>query len=274
MKMSLKRMSFKNLLLLAVIAVATVSCSKDDENSSEGSAHLTVRMTDAPGDYDAVNVEVTDVQIQTDAAVEGEAETDGGWVSVGNVKTGIYDLLELTGGVSQLLADTDIPAGHVSQMRLVLGNDNSVVIDGQEEPLSTPSAQQSGLKLNINQDFEAGENYSFLLDFDVDKSIVTTGNGGKSLKPVIRVSAEAGAGMIVGKVHPTDIQTLVKAENATTTISTYTNAEGQFALQGVPPGIYQVSIIPEAAANLDAVIKSDVEVEANGTVDLETIFLE
>ncbi|MFD1094635.1 DUF4382 domain-containing protein [Salegentibacter chungangensis] len=279
MKKSLKNFSLKSLLLLAVVAVGMVSCSDDENNpESEGKANLRVSMTDAPGDYDAVFVEVVDVMIQTDAAVEGaEGEGEGaeeGWVSVGDVQTGVYDLLELTGGVSQVLADTEVPAGYVSQIRLVLGTDNYVVIDGEEEPLSTPSAQQSGLKLQLNQELEAGENYSFLLDFDVDKSVVTTGNGGKSLKPVIRLSAEADAGMIVGAVHPTEFRSLVTAKNATTTISAYTDANGEFALKGVPAGTYQVSVTPDVAAGLDVVFEDDVVVEENSTIDLETIFLE
>ena len=48
--------------------------------------------------------------------------------------------------------------GTLGQIRLVLGPDNFVVLnDGIDDnadvpiPLSTPSAQQSGLKLNVNK---------------------------------------------------------------------------------------------------------------------------
>ncbi|WP_246054359.1 DUF4382 domain-containing protein [Antarcticibacterium flavum] len=272
----LKLRKFAGLLLAAVALTSFYSCSDDDDNNlEEDTARLTVRMTDAPGDYDAVFVEVEDVMIKSDLEAEGE-----GWVSVGNVQTGIYDLLELTGGVTQLLAEAEVPAGHLGQIRLVLGNNNSVVINGESQPLSTPSAQQSGLKLQVNQELEAGEQYEFLLDFDVDQSIVTAGSsGGFILKPVIRVSATAETGMIIGEVHPSavgglGIQTVVKATNASHTISAYTDANGAFVLNGVPSGTYQITVTPEAASGLSAKTMSNVEVSSNATVDLETIFLD
>ncbi|WP_026933005.1 DUF4382 domain-containing protein [Christiangramia echinicola] len=279
----LKNVTLKSLMIATFISLGLTSCSEDDDSnpSGEGSANLTVRMTDAPGDYEAVFVDVQDIEIhvESDNEAEAEADVDGdGWVSVGDVQTGVYDLLELTGGVSQLLADTEVPAGYVSQMRLILGSENSVIVDGVEKPLNTPSAQQSGLKLQLNQNFEAGENYAFLLDFDVDKSVVETGNGGYNLKPVIRLSAEADAGMVVGKVVvPADIdmsvQTLVVLTGESTTISAYTDAEGNFALNGVPAGVYSLEAIPEADANLSTFAIGTVEVKPNETTDLGELTL-
>ena len=279
----LKNVTFKSLMIATFISLGLTSCSEDDDSnpSGEGSASLTVRMTDAPGDYDAVFVDVQDIEIhvESDNEANTEADVDGdGWVSVGDVQTGVYDLLELTGGVSQLLADTEVPSGYVSQMRLILGSENSVIIDGVEKPLNTPSAQQSGLKLQLNQNFEAGENYAFLLDFDVDKSVVETGNGSYNLKPVIRLSAEADAGMVVGKVvTPADIemsvQTLVILTGESTTISAYTDAEGNFALNGVPAGVYSLEAIPEADANLSTFAIGTVEVKPNETTDLGELTL-
>lgn len=273
MKMSMEKLNLKAFLLLAVMAFGFVSCS-DDDNTAEGdqTAHLSVSMTDAPGDYEQVNIDVKDVMIQT-AAAEGDGES---WVSVGDVQEDVYNLLDLTGGVTQLLADAEVPAGYVGQIRLVLGTDNSVKLAGQEnlEPLSTPSAQQSGLKLQINQELEAGKQYSYLLDFDVDQSIVTTGNGGYSLKPVIRVSAQEGAATVVGAVHPTTFQTLIELKNASTTISAYANDQGEFALHGVPAGTYQLTVTPSAESGISAVIQDDIVVEENSTLDLGTIFME
>jgi hypothetical protein len=272
----LKLRKFAGLLLAAVALTSFYSCSEDDENNIEDdTARLTVRMTDAPGDYDAVFVDVVDVMIKAD--MESGEE---GWTSLGNVQAGTYDLLELTGGVTQLLAETEVPAGHLGQIRLVLGNNNTVVINGESQPLSTPSAQQSGLKLQVNQELEAGEQYEYLLDFDVDQSVVTAGSsGGFILKPVIRVSATAETGMIMGEVHPSavsglGIQTVVKATNANNSVSAYTDANGAFVLNGVPAGVYQITVTPEAGSGLAAKTMSNVEVSTGATVDLETIFLD
>lgn len=271
-----KNVSLKTILIAVLVSTGLIGCSDDDETTpGEETANLTVRMTDAPGDYDAVFIDVQDVEIHVETEAELEEDTDGdGWISVGDVETGVYDLLELTGGVTQVLADTEVPAGYVSQMRLVLGTENSVVINGETKPLNTPSAQQSGLKLQLNQDFEAGENYSFLLDFNVEESVVATGNGGYNLKPVIRVNAEANAGAVVGTVVTlTPIQSLVVLSNSTTNVSAYTNAEGDFSLNGVPAGNYQLQIIPDAATGLEIYTLTEVVVEENSTTELGEIEL-
>lgn len=279
----LKKLTLKSLFIAAAISFGLVSCSDDDSDGTSGkeTANLSVRMTDAPGDYDAVLIDVQDVEIEIETEAEGalEGDTDGdGWISVGNVQAGVYDLLELTGGVTQLLADTEVPAGYVSQIRLVLGTDNTVVINGESKPLNTPSAQQSGLKLQVNQQFEAGESYAYLLDFDVDQSIVTTGNGGYNLKPVIRMNAEANAGAVVGTVIlpatlEMNVQTLVTLNNGTMNISAYTDGEGNFSLNGVPAGTYDLIVTPEANSGLSVFTITDVEVKPNETTDIGDIEL-
>jgi len=272
MRRTMKNLKLKSFLLATVVVFGFTSCSDDDGNGpEEGNARLTVRMTDAPGDYDHVWVDVQDVMIKTEAGI-GEEEAE--WESLSNVETGRYDLLQLTGGVSQLLADVEIPAGYLDQIRLVLGPDNVVDVDGEEIALATPSAQQSGLKLNVQQELEAGESYEYLLDFDVDESVVITGNSGYILKPVIRMSAMANTGSIMGEVHPTDFQSLVKAQSASHTISAYTDESGNFVLHGVPAGTYKVTVTPDAETGLEARDEENVKVEENAAVDLETIYLE
>lgn len=274
MKRSFRKWSLKPAIFLAVLGLGLTSCSDDDTDDAitEENARVTVRMTDAPGDYDAVIVDVKDVMIQVEA--EQGVTDEEGWLSLDDVEAGQYNLLELTGGMTQLLADSEIPAGFVSQMRLVLGPDNFVEIGEDLIPLATPSAEQSGLKLNLNQELEAGEHYEFLLDFDVEKSIVETGNGGLILKPVIRLSAYADTGEIVGEVHPTEYSTLVKATNGTNTISAYTADSGEFVLHALPAGTYKVTITPEEASGYSMITINDVVVEADATTDLKTVYLD
>ncbi len=282
--MTLRKLNLKVLtsFLLAAIAVTMFySCSEDDGQDSN-SARLIVHMTDGPGDYDHVYVDVQDVRIKADASTND----DEGWVSLENVQKGEYDLLSLTNGVTQLLADSEVPVGNLGQIRLVLGPDNFVVLnDGIDDnvdvriPLNTPSAQQSGLKLNVNQQMEAGELYEYLLDFDVDQSIVNTGNGGYILKPVIRLSTVEGSGRIEGTVLPTvgasgdNFQIKVTATNANHTISAYTNASGGFVLHNVPAGTYRVKFMPEETSGYAELEKINIQVSSGGVVELGTVDL-
>jgi hypothetical protein len=56
--------------------------------------------------------------------------------------------------VEKLITDT-LEISKVQQIRLILGTRNTVV-DGITYPLSTPSAEQSGLKLQVNQTLQEG----------------------------------------------------------------------------------------------------------------------
>lgn len=71
-----------------------------------------VRLSDAPGDYKEVNVEVKDVLVKNNS--NGD---DQGWVSIGK-NPGVYNLLDLTGGVTALIADNTIASGHLGQICL------------------------------------------------------------------------------------------------------------------------------------------------------------
>lgn len=250
------------LLIIASFSTFLISCNDEDDTSTQGTSKVMVRMTDAPGDYDEVNVEVLDVMIKNNSDT-----SENGWVSIGNIQPGIYNLLDLTGGINVLLADNEVPSGYLGQLRLVLGDENTVVKDGVTYALNTPSAQQSGLKLQINQTLQAGATYNFLLDFDVEHSVVVEagGSGNYNLHPVIRVTTAATSGAIKGTVLPITVQTLASVEVTGTVVSAYTNEQGVFQLSGIPSGTYTVTLTPDIASGL-AVLTVDNVVVVNGEV--------
>lgn len=256
----------RSFLFVALASVAFTSCNSDDSISSDNS-NISVRLIDAPGDYDNVFIDVIGV----------EAILDDEKVML-QTNSGIYDLLTLTGGEFVDLVDEDIPSGNLSQLRLILGSENTIVLDnGEEVALQTPSAQQSGLKLNINHDLQPGISYEFIMDFNVDKSIVTTGASGYILKPVIQISTSAESGAISGMVTPSEVSALVTATNNaddTIKVSTFTNPDsGAFLLFGVPEGTYTVVVEPEEESGFSSVTIENVEVEIENTTSLETVVL-
>lgn len=163
-----------------------------------------------------------------------------------DVVSGVYNLLDLTGGIDTLIATAGIPAGKLQQIRLILGQNNTIVVDGISYPLQTPSAMQSGLKLQVHEELVGGVSYSILLDFDAAQSVVDQGNGQYSLKPVIRVVDEAMTGSITGNVLPAMASIPVTATNGLNSYSSYTDSSGFFLISGVPSGNYDLVVSPTA----------------------------
>jgi len=257
------------MFVAGVMGVAMTSCSDDNNNDSTGdTSRMSVKLVDAPGDYDEVNIDVEDVVIkyEGDVNLDGEVEYDDNEIQIGAVNTGVYNMLELTGGEFVLLTDDEVPAGRISQIRLILGSDNTVVVDGETHPLQTPSAQQSGLKLNINQTLEANTTYTFTLDFDVDASIVEQGNGGYLLKPTIRAFADEATGQITGTVLG-EFDTMVTATSQTgLVVTSYTNDMGNFVLNGLPEGVYDLTIESEVALGVTTTVTIEDVAVVNGEV--------
>ncbi|MFC0603652.1 DUF4382 domain-containing protein [Winogradskyella pulchriflava] len=267
----------KQIVSIFVILLTLSSCNDSDSSNSSDTATLSVKLVDDPGDYQNVFVEIIDVKVKYDSD-DFDEDDEQGWQSIGIINPGVYDLLELTGGVSlELVNNETIETGLIKQIRLVLGDDNSVLLEGETEtrPLNTPSAQQSGLKVMINQSIIAGYNYDFILDFDVEESIVMAGNSGNiNLKPVLRANLEVNSGTIAGSIQPSGIAAEVVVTNGLFSTTTYTNDFGDFQISGLPEGIYTVTVTPEASLMLDSVVIENVEVNVGATTSLDPIIFE
>ncbi|MFB9863020.1 DUF4382 domain-containing protein [Rufibacter immobilis] len=245
------------------------SCS--DEADPAGSARMEVRLTDSPGDYDEVNIDIRSVQIHREATDDGT-----GWTTLEHITPGVYNLLDFANGRDTLLASATLPAGRISQIRLVLGENNTLKLKGEpnRRPLTTPSGQTSGLKLQINADLKSDVTYVVLLDFDAAKSIVPRGNSGQyNLKPVIRTLTQAIAGGIRGNVTPAAAKPgILVISAANDTIGGFTDDAGRFLIKGVPAGIYKVQFSvtePYQGKELTNIVVTNDQITELPTVNLD-----
>lgn len=249
----------KNILSLVFLSLVWLGCSSDSPKS-----RLEVALTDSPGDYEEVNIDIQRVEVH-----RAEGNQNSGWVVL-DINEGVYDILKLTNGLDTLLGAVDLPSGRVSQIRLILGSNNTLKVAGEVKPLATPSGQQSGLKLNVQTDLTGGVTYRITLDFDAARSIVSKGNGEYSLKPVIRAVTEAMSGAIKGHVAPVEATPAVFAIQGTDTVATaFTDSVGYFLLRGIPPGTYKVTFEPKAGYLPQQ--KTDVGVTIGNATDLGLI---
>lgn len=228
-----------------------------DKAENPGTSRLNIRMTDAPAAYQEVNVDIQQIEVH----VEGS-----GWTTM-PTNAGVYNLLTLTNGIDTLLSSGTVPSGLISQIRFKLGPANSIKANGVVYPMKTPSAMQSGLKIQVHQNLEADYTYDILLDFDANQSVVQTGNGDYKLKPVIRAITNANSGAIRGTVSvqgSSAIYGLIGSD----TVTAYTSSNGLFLIQGAKPGTYSLYVLP--ASGQDTTL-TGVNVVAGQTTDVGMI---
>lgn len=260
--------------------------SSIDAPKDQTKSRIQFKLIDAPDDnYTEVNVDIIDFQYQSN--------DESGWVSFDGYPvasgTNIVDLTKLIAGTSHVLADEEIEPGLFSKVRIVLGNMNTLVIDdGTQIPLKTPSAQQSGLKIHVDTNLEAGYSYTFVLDWDVKKSIVKAGKSGNyNLKPVIRAHTEINAGNIDGLVLETLDNEVFPLENVLIEVfessdlqmtesitSTFTNEFGVYLVSTLPIGSYTLKFTYSSATYVyDEVKIENVEVHKDETTTVD-VFME
>lgn len=244
-----KRSKILPLLTLLLTVFAFAACST---NEDAGTGTLKVSLTDAPANYEQVNIEVLQVLVNKDG--DSEDTTGTGWEAIMSDSI-VVNLLDYQNGATLELGEAELEAGRYNQIRLLLGDDNNVVVSGETIPLKTPSAQQSGYKLNVQADVEAGQVYDLVIDFDASQSIVQTGNGGYILKPVLRTVNLQEQGSISGTVLPLEAEPFVYAIMNEDTVGTQTDDEGFFRLVGLNEGTYNVLIEPTSEAYADSLIE-------------------
>jgi len=226
------------------------ACGGGGGGGSPATGTVRMSMIDAQCGYRNVFVNVRDVRIQRSPTA---GDNDGGWITIpvpGGPKK--VDLLALTNGTLLDLGGATVQAGTYEQLRLVLEDTgNEVVLDtGVVQPLKTPSAQQSGLKIKAPYTVAPNTTTDFLLDFDACKSIVVAGSSGQwILKPVVRLTPKF-TGAIEGFVGTGTLgtNTSVSAQLPTGEIyrTAIVDSTGKFVLPYLESGTYTVVITSDA----------------------------
>ena len=267
--------------LTAISLAALLSaCGGGSDTMATPMGTLRLALTDAPTcGYDHVYVSIQKIRVhQSNTA----SDTDAGWSDVVLSPTRRVDLLTLTNGVLSELGQTSLPSGKYTQMRLQLAaNDagtpmaNSVTpTGGTETALATPSASQTGLKLNVDVTVGADQVADLVLDFDACRSVVKLGNSGNyNLKPVVSVTPRVSdaANRVIGYVSPAlGSSTTVSAQlNGVPIKSTVPDSTGKFVLTPLTAGTYDVVV--SAAGRASATVTGvPVSSTANTTLNAST----
>lgn len=254
-----------SLFLAIAISITTFwACQKESTATSEPT--LQISLTDGPGDFESVLIDVIGAEIHMNKDT-GKVDS---WVSF-PIRAGIYDILKLSNGVDTVLGSGNVPLGDIKEIRLKLGSNNSVKVNGKTYPLSIASGDDSGLKLKFEKKLLAGVSYKLKLDFDAAKSIREEKNGYR-LRPVLRLITDANDGAIRGEISPATCKSIVYAMNGADTVtSAYPSSIGKFVLQGLDAGNYTIVVQSDACGVTKKV--ENVKVTVGKSTELDKINL-
>jgi len=181
-----KRILWLGLSFLLVATLVLTSCGEAISGEQEeeaapttlpaGMGLIKVYVTDPPLP-ELTSIEITIDSIEVHKVVAGE---QGEWIAVEPVVTS-FDLVTLV-GVSEFLGSVEVAAGSFTQIRVEV---SSVEVNG--EPATLPSGT---LKIVRPFSVREGSITTLELDFDGEKSVVTTGKGEFIFKPVVRLLVE------------------------------------------------------------------------------------
>ena len=224
-------------LVLAVVAVVSFNaCQKNGVDSLSQSSALSIFLTDGPGDFSKVLVEVKAVEVKLDTSMHkdddeygdthGDKDDDrdddrrghdefGQWDTL-QVTKGVYDLLSLRNGVDTLMAAGNIK-GKIRKIRITVGN-VTVIKDSVSYPVTMLSGLTNYLYVHIKDehlDHNQGRSKVWV-DFDISTSIVYV-NGKYYLNPRLKPFCDKNFGRVEGVVLPADAGVKVTISNGTTT---------------------------------------------------------
>jgi hypothetical protein len=244
------------LFVLAVFTMLSLSSCQKNERSASNTTGLQVFLSDGPGIFDKVNIDVTAVEAKIDTSMgsrhddrHGDNDDDrddnrrhdeyGDWVSL-SATPGIYDVFTLRNGADTLLGTGNV-TGTIRKIRITLGNNNTVVKNGVTYPLVLANETGNYLYVKVRSEHhhDSASQAKVWVDFDIARSIYEK-NGTFYLKPVLRPFCDKNFAAIEGKVLPAAAGAIVKAFNGTDTSTAIPNADGKYKIRGLQPGNYSV----------------------------------
>tara|TARA_Y100000591_G_scaffold310764_1_gene313437 strand:- start:679 stop:1533 length:855 start_codon:yes stop_codon:yes gene_type:complete len=275
--LAVSKTSFTKILTGIMILTGLIFTGCNVNNNDGNKGKFRVSLTDAPGDYAAVNIEVKQILIKTSDDSDDDSESDmvdeeGSWKVIFDDSM-VVNLLDYQNGTTLFLGETELETGIYEEMRLVLGDNNSIVLNnGSSVNLTVPSAQTSGYKIKLNTEVEPDQVTDLVIDFDAARSIVVRGNGDFNLKQVLRVVEVDDAGSISGTIGQSDADAWVYTVAGEDTVSTMPNESGEFTLYGLEAGTYDVTIDSQTEVYVDSTIY-DIELDTNEHFEFENTIL-
>lgn len=249
-----------HLVLLLSLALAFSACKKDD---FEG--EMEIAMTDSPGNYASLKVELTKVEI------EGP---DNAWITL-NDEARIYTVTDLTNGTTATIANqASLSAGAYSKVRLTIGSRSSIRASLGGPELNFASITRTSVEIPVNVEVSAEARTRILLDFNVGESVGEV-LGAFNLDPTLTWIQNENTGVSGSLEASAKAYLEFSRDSGSQSYSCYSDDNGRFKVIGMASGTYTATISPRdgqgfaSATTVTNVTVQDGNITALGTIDLQ-----
>jgi len=179
--MNLSR-TYKTIIYSISLLFLMSSCSKEDITETFDTSLVNVKIKGTPSLFSKVNIEVLDVQFRV---LEDETNPYA-WVSLNTINSGVHDLTRLTQEHAMSLVDfEEVSSGYIYSIKIVLGDQNTVMENGVEHVLDISSEFQSASENVIEKQLDPNMLYEFVVEFEIDESVLFTSDGNFNFNPKI-----------------------------------------------------------------------------------------
>ncbi|MBE2230045.1 MAG: DUF4382 domain-containing protein [Chitinophagaceae bacterium] len=234
--------------LVSILSLFLYACQKDvSVNNTDPSKPHSIRiyLTDHQTPvFDSVFVDIRALEVK----LEDDTLPNDGWVSLA-IRPGVYNILRFRNGIDTLFGTGSLPNARVKKVKLITGDRNSVMKDGQSFPLRVKDEDREVIANLDNSNFEINNSQVlFWIDFDAGNSIRVDNSGsgnhnGYRLKSHIKIFTRSRSGAIEGKVLPREADPIIKAVIGSDTATAIPDDDdGEFKIVGLNAGTYTVII--------------------------------
>jgi hypothetical protein len=259
-------------LIFAAVTISFFSCQKEvslagDTDIPAGKSQLQVMLTDDPSQiFDSIFIDIKRIEVKVKDSTGAEH-----WDSL-TITPGVYNILRFRNGLDTLIATGNIPNGRIEKIRITLGTNNYVMLNGVQMPLFMNSSD-AVIIIDINDSVDriGVRRFKIWLDFDGHGSI-RLHNGHLELKLHVSHFCHSNSGEIEGEIKPSGaLPAVVKAIAGTDTLTAIPDHEGEFKIRGIKTATATLIITPSNGYK-DSVI-NNIQIRQGDETDLGKIVL-
>jgi hypothetical protein len=264
----------KTNLIFLLFLFCCFSCATEDLNRSNGLVNVFI--IGSPGEFDEIWLEILGAEVKT----TGGRGTDNTIpVFLPNTQTDKrVNVGALTASSQFLVGRGEFSEGNILEIKLLLGDDNFIIVGNQRIPLLFNSEQAKEPILLVNYAIRGGISHDIFLDFDAFSSFQISGGLEPmiALDPEIRPFLSLNTGRASGSISPANQRVAIVTVDENDILWSTTSSQapsGNFSLRGLEAGkLYRTFILPFNPAylpdTLDSVRVNVIQNRQLGTINL------